>query len=993
MGGGGGRGGKEGRPRGKTTSHGQRPSLIVIILFIVDSGCSKHMTRNLKLLINFVEKFLGTVKFGNDQIAPILGYGDLVQGVVTIKRVYYVEGLNHNLFSVGQFCDTNLEVAFRKSTCYICDLKGNDLLTGSRGTDLYSITLQDTTSPNLICLMAKATLSQAWLWHRRLAHLNFDTINLLSKNDIVVGLPKLKFIKIIFVLLVVSKSSAVTTADAHNQRQQQHTTPLNNQITPAPTCQVPTQALSVTSTENINQAEMIAENVQVADDEGRRRYKTEGRRSLNKSLEILHNQLEQRQLEFDGEMSMFALIVSRTKPKNNKEAMADSAWIKSMQEELHQFDRLDEGDDFEESFAPVARFEAVRLFIAYAAHKSFTVYQMDVKTTFLYSPLKEEVYINQPDGFVDPYHPDKVYRLKKALYGLKQAPRAPDIMHTTCYCAHYQVKPTEKHLTAVKLIFRYLKDTIHIGIWYPKDTGFELTAFSDSNHAGCLDSRKSTYGGIQFLSGDKLVSWSSKKQDCTSISSAKADHSHLVQSIPIKEKVEKGIVELFFVGTEYQLADLFTKALPEERFKYLVRRLDLNKQLSKEKSTVSFLLEEKKKLKSDFKIREDGLLDKQIQLKKKIKELNNILLKTGQSIQTIHILSPKPDSFYHTEQRMALGYQNPFYLKQAQKKQQSLYDGKVLLEKHDPPVVHDSEETLQLAQENFSDDTTPSVARKFLNEVKSTIVTLQRVVKQRMTIETHNWSSSAHQELHKIEAAKFVGDFKSLANESDASLAKHKALELEIERLLKAFNDWYKKCDECKYDKISYDKSYKDMQQKIERLQAQLGDLKGKSKDTSYVSDTRNTLSQKLENENVELEFQVLNYARENAHLKATYKNLFDSISVSRAQTKTIIASLQNELQSTIYKNAKLRTQLFKKVSDQRDNTQVTSENTKFVKQLIVENLPKVGETNALSKPVTSNSVSTPQESKGVNNDKVIGPGMFRINPSKTSREEKQYLR
>nr|GFA96472.1 retrovirus-related Pol polyprotein from transposon TNT 1-94 [Tanacetum cinerariifolium] len=161
--------------------------LIEIALFIVDSGCSKHITGNLKLLINFVEKFLGTVKFGNDQIAPILGYGDL--------RVYYVEGLSHNLFSVGQFCDADLEVAFRKSTCFIRDLKRNDLLTGSRGTDLYSITLLGINSPNPIYLMAKATSTQAWLWHRRLSHLNFDTINLLSKNDIVVGLLKLKFIK------------------------------------------------------------------------------------------------------------------------------------------------------------------------------------------------------------------------------------------------------------------------------------------------------------------------------------------------------------------------------------------------------------------------------------------------------------------------------------------------------------------------------------------------------------------------------------------------------------------------------------------------------------------------------------------------------------------------------------------------------------------------------------------------------------------------------
>nr|GEX22777.1 hypothetical protein [Tanacetum cinerariifolium] len=486
-----------------------------------------------------------TVKFENET-APILGYGDLVQGAVTIKRVYYVEGLNHNLFFVGQFCDADLEVAFWKSTCYIRDLKENDLLTGSRGTDLYSITLQDTTSPNLIYLMAKVTSSQAWLWHRRLSYMNFDTINLLSKNDIVIGLPKytwthflrskdetpevlIDFLRLvqrgrihhqtsvsrtpeqngvverrnrtiveaartmlsaakvpidgenldkikekgdacIFVgystqsrayrvfnkrtrvivetihvnfhelphmasdhvssdpvpqsgtvttsneldllfspmfaeLLngssqVVSNSSAETTADAPNQCQQQYTTSLNTQTTPEPTCQVLTQAPTVSTTENINQTKMVEENAQVENDE---------------FVNIFCTPVQDR-----GETS------SR---HNIKEAMADSAWIESMQEELHQFDRLDgyaqkEGVDFEESFAPVARLEAVRLFIAYVAHKSFTFYQMDVKTAFLYGPLKEEVYVNQPDGFVDPYHPDKVYRLKKALYVLKQAPRA-----------------------------------------------------------------------------------------------------------------------------------------------------------------------------------------------------------------------------------------------------------------------------------------------------------------------------------------------------------------------------------------------------------------------------------------------------------------------------------------------------------------------------------------------------------------------------------------
>ncbi|GJS63569.1 retrovirus-related pol polyprotein from transposon TNT 1-94 [Tanacetum coccineum] len=152
------------------------------------------MMGNLKLLCNFVEKYLGNVRFGNDQFAPILGYEDLVQGNITINRVYYVEGLNYNLFSVGQFCDADLEVALRKSTCFVRDLQGKDLLTGNHGYDLYTISLQDTSSTTP-CFMAKVSPTQAWLWHQRLSHLNFDTINLLSKKDIVNGLPELKYAK------------------------------------------------------------------------------------------------------------------------------------------------------------------------------------------------------------------------------------------------------------------------------------------------------------------------------------------------------------------------------------------------------------------------------------------------------------------------------------------------------------------------------------------------------------------------------------------------------------------------------------------------------------------------------------------------------------------------------------------------------------------------------------------------------------------------------
>ncbi|GJR22693.1 integrase, catalytic region, zinc finger, CCHC-type containing protein [Tanacetum coccineum] len=685
-------------------------TLVEIILFIVDSGCSKHMTRNLKLLTNFVEKFLGTVKFGNDQIAPILGYGDLVQGnSYESKRVYYVEGLNHNSFSIGQFCDADLEVAFRKSTCYIRNLKGNDLLIGSRGTDLYSIPSTRSTPPNQICLMAKETSFKHGYGSSSI-HLNFDTINLLSRINIAEWASKLNNSSKIFcvsscgwgkqkeyetpgvlidfltlvqrglhaqvttvrtdkgteflnknlhayfakegirhetdgenldkmkekgdVCIFVGCSTQSKAYSVFNKRTRMIVETIHVNFDELPqmasdhvssdpvsistsmesihsTLKTLTQVPTVTAPENIIQAETNTENAQFDEDEFINIF------SFFYTEQVIGNPSQsvrtRRQLETDGEMCMFALTVSRTKPKNIKEAMADSAWIESMQEELHQFDRLDEntihsqqnlvlckgyaqkeGIDFEESFAPVAWLEAVRLFIAYAAHKSFTVYQMDVKTTFLYGPLKEVVYINQPDGFVA-YHPDKVYHLKKALYGLKQAPRAwYDELSNFLY-------PKDHRLVRTKLLFQ--------------DLGSWAVSIHGKSRSWC----------IQFLGGDKLVSWSSKKQDCTLMSSAEAEYVSLsaccvqvlwlrmqltnygfhFDKIPmycdskaaiaiscnpvqhsrtkhidvryhfIKEQVEKGIVELFFVGTEYQLADLFTKALSEDRFKYLVRRLGM----------------------------------------------------------------------------------------------------------------------------------------------------------------------------------------------------------------------------------------------------------------------------------------------------------------------------------------------------------------------------------------------------------------------------------
>nr|GEZ28895.1 retrovirus-related Pol polyprotein from transposon TNT 1-94 [Tanacetum cinerariifolium] len=178
--------------------------------------------------------------------------------------------------------------------------------------------------------------------------------------------------------------------------------------------------------------------------------------------------------------------------------------------------RQEEGIDFEESFAPVARIEAIHIFITNAAHKNMTIYQMDIKMAFLNGELKEKVYVSQPEGFVDQDNPSYVYKLKKALYGLKQAPRTWYNMLSS-FLIYQQFSKGEVDLTLFTL---YARNNL---LLYSKDTDISLTAYADADHAGCQDTRRSTLRSAQFLC-DKLVSWSSKKQKITAISSTKAEY-------------------------------------------------------------------------------------------------------------------------------------------------------------------------------------------------------------------------------------------------------------------------------------------------------------------------------------------------------------------------------------------------------------------------------------------------------------------------------------
>nr|GEZ86501.1 Gag-Pol polyprotein [Tanacetum cinerariifolium] len=561
--------------------------------------------------MNFVKKFIGTVRFGNDHFGAIIGYEDYVIGNSVISMVYYVEGLGHNLFSVRQFCDSDLEVAFRKHSCYVRDTDGVELIKGSHGSNLYTISVEDVMKSSSICFLSKASKNKSWLWHRRLNHLNFSTIIDLAKKDLVRGLPRVKFkkghlcsachlgkrkkhthkpktentnLEVLntlfmdlcgpmrvqtinekkYILVIVDDYSWFTWVKFLRSKDE---TPENGVVkrqnrtlveaarimlifsnammflwaeAVATACYTQNQSLIRTchnktpyelvhnkkpdltffrvfsalcyptnNSEDLGKPQPTADIGIFAGYAPSRKAGTPSSTtidqdapspSISPSSTALQSPSLHQGVAFEstliednpvapvdynpfinvfasepssdasssGDVSSLIMLLAthldRYPPENNLQLMPCA-----MQDEIHKFDRLkvwelvpqpdhviiialkwiykvkideygdvvknkarlvakgyrqEEGINFKESFAQVACIEAIRIFIANAANKNMTIYQMDVKTAFLNGKLKEEVYVSQSEGFVDLDHPTHIYRLKKALYGLKQAPWA-----------------------------------------------------------------------------------------------------------------------------------------------------------------------------------------------------------------------------------------------------------------------------------------------------------------------------------------------------------------------------------------------------------------------------------------------------------------------------------------------------------------------------------------------------------------------------------------
>ncbi|GJY55511.1 putative ribonuclease H-like domain-containing protein [Tanacetum coccineum] len=416
------------------------------------------MTGDQSLLRNFIEKFMGTVRFKNDNFTAITGYGDYIHNNITICHVYYVEGLGHNLFSVGQFCDGDLEVGFRSNTCYVRNWEGDDLLTGGRDSNLYTISISDMVALSPVCFMSKATSTKSWLWHRRRSHLNFGTINDLTRLDLVNGLPKFKY----------GKDHLCSACERGKSKKASHPPKL-----------VP---------------------------------------SDYSKFKLLH-------MDLCGPMRVASI--------NGKKSLLEVThfYFAAQPTQVHEDSPSTSSIIVDEQASPISLTEADEFDQEDTAY--FDGWNADLQGT----PTDQTTYRRMIGGL---------------MYLIASR---PDIAFATFVCACYQVRPTVKHLKEMQ----NMQDVKMIIKAHQEDLIWMRTQLLDYGYK---------YNRIPMYYDSK----SSIAISCNLVQHSKTKHIDIRYHF-IKEHVEKGTMEIYFVGIEYQLADQFTKALPKERFEYLVHRI------------------------------------------------------------------------------------------------------------------------------------------------------------------------------------------------------------------------------------------------------------------------------------------------------------------------------------------------------------------------------------------------------------------------------------
>ncbi|GJS10819.1 putative ribonuclease H-like domain-containing protein [Tanacetum coccineum] len=648
----------------------------------VDSGCSRHMTGNMSYLSDFKEFDGGYVTFGGGaKGGKITGKGTLKTGKLDFEDVYFVKELQFNLFSVSQMCDKKNSVLFTNTGCFVLspDFKLADksqvLLKVPRKNNMYSVDMKNIVpKESLTCLVAKATLDESMLWHRRLGHVNFKTINKLVKENLVRGLPLKRFEN--DQTCVACLKGKQHKASCKSKIQNSITQPLfmlhMDLFGPTFVSSLMNKKYCLVVTDNYSRFTWVFFLASKDETSGiLKSFITEIENLVDKKAEMRNRTLIKaaRTMLADSKLPTTfwaeaintacyvqnrVLVVKpqnntpyelfRVEPKKVIQALTNPSWIEAMQDKLLQFKlqkvwtlvdlpygkraigtkwvyrnkkdergivvrnkaRLvaqgytqEEGIDYDEVFAPVARIEAIRLFLAYASFMNFVVYQMDVKSAFLYGKIEEEVYVCQPLGFEDPEFPDRFYKVEKALYGLHQAPKAwYETLSTYLLDNGFQRGQIDKTLfikgdillvqvmqkedgifisqdkyvdgILKKFGFSTMKTTstpmetskplikdenakdvdVHLyrsmigSLMYLTssrpdimfvDSPFDLEAYTDSDYAGASLDRKSTTRGCQFLRS-RLISWQCKKQTIVANSTTKAEYVADVLLLDMKAK-------------------------------------------------------------------------------------------------------------------------------------------------------------------------------------------------------------------------------------------------------------------------------------------------------------------------------------------------------------------------------------------------------------------------------------------------------------------------